>query len=362
MRKSWAPFWRRNCRRFRRDDGSALVEAIVALALSGFAFVQLIGHVRIIDIIPAITAVRAEQIASFAAGAQRYVTTYRDAIDAAIVAAGGAPQVVTPAMLQAANSLPAGYADGGLAPALVVRRDPALAQLDPLVVVTGRQFDDVELAAIAKELRRRNVDGGGIMTTDPNQIVTSSWRKPAANFAGGGLSLPVGTAAATLKLQDGSASNWLSRTRVDSQPDLNRMETALDMGNHDVTGARAVSASAGITAGGNIVTSGYLRSTRIVTAGDSCSATNDIGGLVRDSSGKPLYCDATSGTFAEMAGGRPTVSFAVQSYMQGIWTGQAPLCPPDSFESTPSYISYALHDPSTGWMIQYTRWCWRYIN
>lgn len=301
MHESWAPFWRRSCRRFRRDEGSALVEAIVALALSGFAFVQLIGHVRIIDIIPAVTAARAEQIASFAAGAQRYVATYRDTIDAAIVAAGGAPQVVTPAMLQAANSLPAGYADGGLAPALVVRRDAALAQLDPLVVVTGRQFDDVELAAIAKELRRRNVDGGGIMTTDPNQIVTSSWRKPAANFAGGGVSLPVGTAAATLKLQDGSASNWLSRTRVDGQPELNQMATALDMAGNDVSRVR------------DVLSSGLYATSLSVTSGSACTRPR---AWAPDAQGNLSRCDPGTLKWQTVAAG----GYSYQSSCS--WLGQ----------------------------------------
>lgn len=117
----------------------------------------------------------------------------------------------------------------------------------------------------------------------------------------------------------------------------------------------------------NVVADGYLQARSVRSAGDACvttGAVNDIGGLVQDSSGKPLYCDSVSGTFNTVGGGRPTVSFTVKSFGQGssAFAGQAPGCPADSFELTGSFVSEVAYDPATGWLVHHTRWCWKYVQ
>lgn len=132
---------------------------------------------------------------------------------------------------------------GGAIEAMVIA-DPTNAAG---AVVNERLLDDVTLAHMAGTV---GASGGGVYAnvtgTNTNTIygVNGGWTAPVANFRGrncnnvavaGNLPLPAGTPTMALWVEnDAIAAPYIYRDAIPGRPELNRMNTRLDMGGNTV--------------------------------------------------------------------------------------------------------------------------------
>lgn len=170
---------------------------------------------------------------------------------AAVYAAAGptAPVTITPAMLRNTHYLPASFADTnafGQTFAVLARR-VAANQLESVVLTTGGEtIDEIGTREIAENL---GAPGGFIPTSDPGivQGVRGGWQLALSNY---GMNPGVGHTASALFLQDGTLANdYLYRNAIPGRPELNRMNTTLDMGGQDIVNAASITASEDVSAG-----------------------------------------------------------------------------------------------------------------
>jgi len=170
---------------------------------------------------------------------------------AAVYAAAGptAPVTITPAMLRNTNFLPASFADTNAfgQTFVVLARRVAANQLESVVLTTGGEtIDEIGTREIAENL---GAPGGFIPTSDIGivQGVRGGWQLALSNY---GMNPGVGHTASALFLQDGTLANdYLYRNAIPGKPELNRMNTTLDMGGQDIVNAASITASVDVSAG-----------------------------------------------------------------------------------------------------------------
>jgi len=170
---------------------------------------------------------------------------------AAVYAAAGptAPVTITPAMLRNTHYLPASFADTNAfgQTFTVLARRVATNQLESVVLTTGGEtLDEIGTREIAENL---GAPGGFIPTSDPGivQGVRGGWQLALSNY---GMNPGVGHTASALFLQDGTLANdYLYRNAIPGRPELNRMNTTLDMGGQDIVNAASITASEDVSAG-----------------------------------------------------------------------------------------------------------------
>lgn len=172
------------------------------------------------------------------------------------------------------------------------------------------------------------------------------WKTSTAGYT----SVAGGRLAALLSFNNGQlTSNYLYRNSVPGQPQLNRMGTALDMGNNNLNNAATVNATtvattAAVTAGTRVTAGEYVQIKGTVVEGTAC-ASNDL--VARDSSGLILSCQSgmwlnqtvtTKGWSS--SGGFITRPNAAISYPAGsIYTGT------ESLDSSNGWVSASYSIP-----------------
>lgn len=197
---------------------------------------------------------------------------------------------------------------------LRVRRsstDPKAVQLEGLVIGEGGQSVPHELArAVAQDI---GAEGGYTVASGDycgtNKVSASTlcgtrgvWDRPMSDF---GAAVQPGHIASALFFKDGMAVNdYLYRHRVPGKPELNTMETYLQMG----TGARAVEGQPCYS-----------------VAGDTTSPLLENGAIATTSDGMILSCQ--SGVWKNLVGTRSvfggtyTISLAGDNYVGGVALG-----------------------------------------
>ncbi|NWA23966.1 shufflon system plasmid conjugative transfer pilus tip adhesin PilV [Pseudomonas gingeri] len=187
------------------------------------------------------------------------------------LAAPTVPAQITVAMLRNTNYLPVGFSDTNAfgQSFLVLARSPAANQLESIVITTGGQtIDEIGTREIAENL---GGTGGFIPISNASivQGVRGGWQITLSNY---GMNPGVGHTASALFLQDGSLANdYLYRNAVPNKPELNRMNTAIDMATNDINNAGNVTASGTVTAGVDV------NATNNVTAGNWLRTQGDSG-------------------------------------------------------------------------------------
>lgn len=188
------------------------------------------------------------------------------------------PAQITVQMLRNTNYLPSGFSDTNAfgQTFIVLARSPTANQLESIVITTGGEsIDEIGTREIAEHL---GGTGGFIPTINANIVmgVRGGWQIALSNFA---ISPGVGHTASALFFQDGALANdYLYRNAMPGKPELNRMNTALDMGTHDVNNAANITASATVTAGANINAAGNVNATSVNASADVTGATARISG------------------------------------------------------------------------------------
>ncbi|WP_175011493.1 shufflon system plasmid conjugative transfer pilus tip adhesin PilV, partial [Burkholderia lata] len=200
----------------------------------------------------------AQQQQQWAAAVTNYVNQNMSALQGSVTTS---PTVLTVATVKAANvGLPAGFT--GTNPfnqtwtAAVTQ--PTAGNLQVLVYTTGGNvIQDQRLGSIA-----RAAGGFGGMIPINNSGVYAggaanaygtfgAWQIPTAGYGVTG-----GRPASLLNFNNGTlTNNFLYRNAVPGQPQLNRMNTGIDMGGNDVTNAGNVATNT-LTAAGRIATNG----------------------------------------------------------------------------------------------------------
>lgn len=205
-----------------------------------------------------------------------------------------APAQITVAMLQNTNYLPDGFGDtNGFGQTIIgLARRPNPNQLEAIVLTIGGQaVSELGIRTIAENL---GGPGGYISTVNPNVIqgVRGGWQVALSNYS---VNPGAGHTASALFLMDGELANdYLYRNAVPGHPELNTMNTALNMGGQDINNAGEVTASTvsstgTITATGRLSTNEYLSIGGLATEGAACT-DNKL--MAKNAAGLALSCQS----------------------------------------------------------------------
>lgn len=193
-----------------------------------------------------IGTVAARQLHAITQAAKGYVTTYAGALEATATAT--TPATITIPMLISTGFLPAGF--GSTNPYQqtweVQVLQPTAGSLQALVLSVGGQPIPDDMAP--RIGAQAGSSGGTVTAANTAQGSFGSWQVSMAGYSNSG----VGHLAALVDYSQGQLQNdFLYRTAVPGNPQLNTMQTNLNMGANNVTNANNVQANSAILAGGN---------------------------------------------------------------------------------------------------------------
>jgi hypothetical protein len=222
--------------------------------------------------------VTAGQLKQIADATQSYIQQNFAAVEA--VATASSPAVITTAMLQAENDLPAAIQPinpyGQTWEVQVLQPTPG--NLQALVLsLGGSTIPEDEAPSIATKAGQEGgfvpVQGETGLSNTVAQGAFGHWSVPLAGYTNPGS----GHLAALVAFSNGSLVNdYLYRVAEPGDPALTTMETTLNMGGNDITAANNVAADS-VTASGNVAAA-TATTTGAVTAGNGAALiTNDPG-------------------------------------------------------------------------------------
>ncbi|WP_033962487.1 shufflon system plasmid conjugative transfer pilus tip adhesin PilV, partial [Pseudomonas aeruginosa] len=225
----------------RKQQGFAAIEMIVVLILVisalGIGAQAMFDHA---DNMAAQTTADHQKIISDAAAA------YIKDNYAAVVAAAGptTPATITTTMLKNTGYLQGSISDrnsfGQAYSVLAI--EPTPNKLQTLVVTTGGEtISETNIRRIAKQVGAR---GGYVSNVDTTKVEGSfgGWAVPLASY---GVSPGAGHLATALFFDDGALTNdYLYRKSVAGHPEVNRMNTSIDMGGNNLNNTGTVNAAA----------------------------------------------------------------------------------------------------------------------
>lgn len=259
-----------------KQTGVTLIEVVIAL---GIMSIVVAGTAALIDRSSADTraAVAAQQLRTVGDAANAYIKDNYTAVAANAT-------TTQPALIRVSDLVAGGYLTTGTTAANAYQQNQCVLVLEPTpnnftaLVVTegGTAVDDITLGGLAGLI---GAAGGAIYSTDATTVrgAMGGWSIATGNYANanhlnqhcdgtaGTVSLAAGHPAEALWFANGNiTSGFLYRAAVPGHPELNTMDTPLQLG-------------AGT----------------IQTSGGACIA-GDLGKLARDSLGKVLMCDGSN--------------------------------------------------------------------
>ncbi|MHC5208979.1 shufflon system plasmid conjugative transfer pilus tip adhesin PilV [Pseudomonas chlororaphis] len=271
-------------RGYSNQRGATLVEALIVLIISAIAFGA--AEQQYSKYLDNITNKQAADHATLIAGA---ASKYLKDNYAAVVSSAGptTPALISVAMLKSTNYLPAGVSDKNAfgQDYNVVVIEPVPNQLQALVVTTGGQtISELDGRRIAQYMGAK---GGFISTIDPS-VATGSfggWQMALSPFA---VSPGGGHVATALFLEDGALVNdYLYRNAVPGHPELNRMNTAINMAGNNLNNAGTV--NAGTVAATAVTTNTMTASGNISAANATIAGETTTGGWFRTTGDSGWY-------------------------------------------------------------------------
>ncbi|MBI6855922.1 shufflon system plasmid conjugative transfer pilus tip adhesin PilV [Pseudomonas cichorii] len=191
------------------------------------------------------------------------------------------PAVITPLMLRNTNYLPAGFSDTNAfgQTFVVLARRVSTNQLESIVITSGGEtIPEIGTREIAENL---GASGGFIPYDNTGVIrgVRGGWQLALSNY---GVNPGVGHTASALFLQDGTLANdYLYRNAIPGKAELNRMNTALNMGGNNIDNAADITSTGTIT-GETVSSTGrtgvgeYIDIKSTVTEGSTCESNGLI--------------------------------------------------------------------------------------
>ena len=207
--------------------------------------------------------VAARQMRDVTHAAKGYITTYAAAIEGTATAT--TPATITVPMLVNTGFLPAGFGQTNPYQQTweVQVLQPSPGDLQALVLSQGGvPIQPAETPRIGAE---EGGSGGSVQANGTAQGSFGSWQVSLADYTNPG----VGHVASLIDYSNGQLqSDYLYRTAVPGEPQLNTMQTNLDMGTNNITNAQNVSANGTLGTGTNGSLNAYLNSGGVVYAGD----------------------------------------------------------------------------------------------
>ena len=298
--------------RLKKQAGYTLLEIILAIAIIGILSVA-VNDMIMSSHSQTKSSVAAEQVKRFSAAMQQYVNTYHNQIVSS--ASSSKPVLIQSTMLSNTGFLPADFNSknsyGQYICGLIVKNDQ-----DRLYALTvtedGQTINDTDLGLIAGLI---GGDGGAVYARDTSTIrgTGGGWSIPTSVFNGGtsskcsgaagSVSLTSGHIVQALWFNEGNTNTGLlARDHIEGAPELNRMNTDLDMNSNSINNVANLNASGDIFAetihaNGRISTNEYLQIDGIALENTACSPDGLIG---RDNDGNILSCQ--SGIWKKIAG------------------------------------------------------------
>ncbi|MBJ8931630.1 shufflon system plasmid conjugative transfer pilus tip adhesin PilV [Citrobacter freundii] len=249
-----------------------LIGFIVALGL-GLSMLSYVGDTNTDTANLHLARASAEYSKVVSQATQQYITDNYDAVLANATATK--PAVITISMLKASNHLPSSISDknpyGQTYTAYAIK--PQAGNLQSMLVSSGgNTISEGQLLQISKMVGSQ----GGYISQKTPSIVNGTfggWSMPLSSYQ---LSSNPGHLATALFFVSGQVSNdYLYRSSVTGHPELNRMNTALDMASNDVNNAGKVNAGT-VNTTGETYTGGWFR-----TTGDGGVYFQKYGGGIR---------------------------------------------------------------------------------
>jgi len=266
--------------------------------------------------------IAADQQKQVADAAARYLKDNFATVYAA--ASPTTPAQITPAMLRNTNYLPAGFTDTNAfgQTFVVLARRVANNQLESIVLTTGGQtLDEMGTREIAENL---GAPGGFVPETNTGivQGVRGGWSLALSNY---GVNPGAGHTASALFLQDGTLANdYLYRNAIAGKPELNRMNTALNMGGNDVNNAANINASANANISGDVNTGGNVNASGNVNLNGTVTAGGDLrAGSMQLRGNASMNGSATVGGNVAVSGDVTTGSMYARGNVQGVTASMA---------------------------------------
>lgn len=267
----------------KKQAGITLLEVVVAL---GIMSVVVAGTAALIERSSADTraAVAAQQLRTVGDAANVYIKDNYTAVAANATA-------TQPALIRVSDLVAGGYLTAGATTANAYQQNQCVLVLEPsannltALVVTegGTTIDDITLGGVAALI---GASGGGIYSSATTTVrgAMGGWSIATGNYANanhlgqhcdgtaGAVTLAAGHPAQALWFADGNiTSGFLYRDAVPGHPELNRMNTTLDMNGNAISNAATVQLNT------------------VVASGAACT-TNGV--LARDASGAVMSCQS----------------------------------------------------------------------
>lgn len=242
--------------------GFGALEVLIALIIATIAIVGGASvYMRHLD--RQSNLIASGQMNILADAGSRYIKDFYATVAAA--ATPSAPVVITTDMLRNTGYLPNGFADTNAygQSYVVLALAPTPNKLQTLILTQGGEsIKELYLIEIAKQIGAK----GGYVSSVNTSVATGSfggWSTPLAPY---GVAPGAGHLATALFFDDGALVNdYLYRNAVPGQPNLNKMNTAIDMGTNNVNNAGTVNAQSAVVSGnaniaGETYTGGWFRS------------------------------------------------------------------------------------------------------
>lgn len=255
-----------------KSQGFTLVEVLIVLVVSVSALTlagQYMGYYS--DAL--VNQSAAEQQRKIGEAATAYIKDNYAAVVA--VATPTSPAVITTTMLKSTGYLSAAVSDtNAYGQTYSIRAlEPVANKLETLIVtVGGETVTDVNIKRAAQLI---GAAGGYVSVLDTANAMGSfgGWKVPLANY---GITPGAGHLATALMFSDAALlSDYLYRNAVAGHPEFNRMNTAIDMTNHDINNAGTVNSNY-LNAGQNVTAGSIVAAGSTVTSGADVLAGRDV--------------------------------------------------------------------------------------
>ncbi|PLA74009.1 hypothetical protein CYQ88_08270 [Hydrogenovibrio sp. SC-1] len=232
----------------KTQRGFTLIEMTLAIFVASVGFLAIADYSQK-NVEEMKTQVSGDYMASIGKAAKAYIDDNYHTIVG--IATATTPFELDVNTLVASNYLPTGYSAtnpfGQQIKVLVL--EPQVNKLNGLVISTGgEQLDDVSLSQYVTQI---GASGGGVYSETPTVITGARglWEMSPGAFQNAtdlGNSYTIGQGHAVIALwydSNQSTSGFLYRDQIASHPELNRMNTDIDMGSNNVNNATSVNAT-----------------------------------------------------------------------------------------------------------------------